>query len=106
MGSKFKIAIIGGGIAGISTAYHLAQAGEPNVVVLERAELTSGSTWHAAGNLPHFAGSLTMIRLQHYTKELYRDLERRHGDIGLHVTGALRLARTADSSAGLSLTRI
>ncbi|HSM41045.1 MAG TPA: FAD-dependent oxidoreductase, partial [Afifellaceae bacterium] len=92
----FRVAIIGGGIVGVSTAYHLAERGETNVVVLERAELTSGSTWHAAGNLPHFAGSFNMMKLHRHSKELYRKLEARHGDIGMHLTGSLRLAHNRD----------
>ena len=63
MSDTYRVAIIGGGIVGVSTAYHLAERGESDVVVLERAELTSGSTWHAAGNLPHFAGSFNMMKL-------------------------------------------
>jgi dimethylglycine dehydrogenase len=95
MAHAFKTAIIGGGIVGVSTAYHLAQKGQTDVVVLERAELTSGSTWHAAGNLPHFHGSYNMVRLQQYGKALYRQLEQDIGQpVGLHWTGALRLAHT------------
>lgn len=96
MTERFAIAIVGGGIVGISTAWHLANAGQTDVVLLERTELTAGSTWHAAGNLPHFAGSPVLMRLMAYTKMLYRDLETRHGDIGLHLTGSLRLARTPE----------
>ncbi len=89
------VAIIGGGIVGVSTAYHLARKGQTSVTVLERAELTSGSTWHAAGNLPHFHGSYNMIRLQQYGKALYKQLEKDTGQsVGLHWTGALRLAHT------------
>ena len=66
------------------------------MVVLERAELTSGSTWHAAGNLPHFAGSFNMMKLHRYSKTLYQKLEGRHGDIGMHLTGSLRLAHNRD----------
>lgn len=91
-----QIVIIGGGIVGVSTAYHLARRGMTDVTLLERTELTSGSTWHAAGNLPHFSGSLNVMKLQQYSKQLYTELERRHGDIGHHVTGALRLAHTAE----------
>jgi dimethylglycine dehydrogenase len=96
MSDTYRVAIIGGGIVGVSTAYHLAERGETNVVVLERAELTSGSTWHAAGNLPHFAGSFNMMKLHQHSKQLYRKLEDRHGDIGMHLTGSLRLAHNRD----------
>lgn len=94
MNQKFKVAIIGGGIVGVSTAYHLAQMGCSDVVLLERSELTSGSTWHAAGNLPHFHGSYNVMRLQQYGKNLYRQLEESGLPVGLHWTGALRLAHT------------
>ena len=95
MNTHFRIAIIGGGIVGVSTAYHLALKGQTDVVLLERSELTSGSTWHAAGNLPHFHGSYNMIRLQQYGKSLYKQLEKDTGQpVGLHWTGALRLAHT------------
>ena len=96
MNDTYRVAIIGGGIVGVSTAYHLAEQGETNVVVLERGELTSGSTWHAAGNLPHFAGSFNMMKLHRYSKKLYQELEARHGDIGMHLTGSLRLAQNRD----------
>jgi dimethylglycine dehydrogenase len=92
----YKIAIIGGGIVGVSTAYHLAKMRCTDVVLLERTELTAGSTWHAAGNLPHFHGSFSVMRLQQYGKALYRTLEAESGQaVGLHWTGALRLAHTA-----------
>ena len=97
MNKTYRIAIIGGGIVGVSTAYHLAHRGESNVVILERGELTSGSTWHAAGNLPHFHGSYNMVRMQQYGKSLYRTLEEESGQaVGLHWTGALRLAHTSE----------
>ncbi len=96
MSDTYRVAIIGGGIVGVSTAYHLAERGETDVVVLERAELTSGSTWHAAGNLPHFAGSFNMMKLHRQSKSLYQKLEDRHGDIGMHLTGSLRLAHNPD----------
>ncbi len=96
MSDHFRIAIIGGGIVGVATAYHLVRRGESDVVIAERAELTSGSTWHAAGNLPHFAGSYNMMKLHKASKDLYRELEVRHGDIGMHLTGSLRLAHSAD----------
>jgi dimethylglycine dehydrogenase len=91
-----KVVIIGGGIAGVATAYHLAQRGLTEVTLLERTELTAGSTWHAVGNLPHFSASLNIMKLQQYSNQLYRDLERRHAGVGLHPTGSLRLAHTTD----------
>ena len=92
MNKTFKVAI-GGGIVGVSTAHHLAKAGCGEVVSLERCELTAGSSWHAAGNLPHFHGSYNVMRLQQYGKALYRMLEAESGQpMRLHWTGALRLA--------------
>jgi dimethylglycine dehydrogenase len=96
MTSAHPVAIIGGGIVGVSTAYHLALAGCTDVLLLERSELTAGSTWHAAGNLPHFHGSFNLMRLQAYGKQLYRGLQAQSTQpLGLHWTGALRLAHSA-----------
>lgn len=89
---RAEVVVIGGGILGVSTLYHLARRGHRNVVLLERLELTAGSTWHAAGNLPHFSGSQEVMRLQQYSITLYRELG--GSAIGHHPTGALRLAHT------------
>jgi dimethylglycine dehydrogenase len=90
------IAIIGS-IIGVATAYHLAKAGAKDVLLLARSELTSGSTWHAAGNLPHFHGSYAVMRMPQYGKALYRTLAEDAGQaIDLSWTGALRLAHTAE----------
>jgi len=93
---RVRILIIGGGAVGASIAYHLAAVrGESDVLLLERDELTSGSTWHAAGNIPTFSSDLGMLRLQKYSTELYTRLaaDPEH-PIAYHRTGALRLART------------
>ncbi len=95
--SQARVVIIGGGAVGCSCLYHLTQAGWRDVVLLEKTELTAGSTWHAAGNCPNFVGSWPIMRLQHYSTELYRRL----GDavdypINYHVTGAVRLAHSRD----------
>ncbi len=71
MKSETRVLVIGGGIAGVSTLYHLARAGWSDVMLVEKDELTSGSTWHAAGNLPHFSTSLNVMRLQQYSISLY-----------------------------------
>src|SRR3712207_3513737 len=92
MSEVFRVAIVGGGIVGVATAWHLAARGLTDIVLLERAELTSGSTWHAAGNLPHFTGSFNVMKLHAASKRLYGELRERHGDVGLHVTGSIRLA--------------
>lgn len=87
--------IIGGGSVGCSIAWHLTQAGHRDVVLLEKNELTSGSTWHAAGNCPNFVGSWTVMKMQHYSLELYRKLgELTDYPMNYHVTGSVRLAHT------------
>jgi dimethylglycine dehydrogenase len=88
-----RVVVIGGGAAGCSALYHLAKAGCAEAVLLERDELTSGSTWHAAGNCPNFSGSWSLIRLQRYSTGLYARLGGEVGyPIAYHVTGAVRLA--------------
>ena len=69
-----RVVVIGGGAVGASVLYHLALKGWTDCVLLERNELTSGSTWHAAGNCPNAAGSWSILRLQHYSTELYAHL--------------------------------
>ena len=92
-----RVVIIGGGAVGVSCLYHLALAGWTDCTLLERNELTAGSTWHAAGNCPTFSTSLAMTRLQRYSMELYRGLEAATGTpFTYNVTGAVRLAHTAD----------
>ena len=87
--------IIGGGSIGCSIAWHLTQAGHRDVVLLEKNELTSGSTWHAAGNCPNFVGSWTVMKMQHYSTELYRKLgELTDYPMNYHVTGSVRLAHS------------
>ena len=87
--------IIGGGSIGCSIAWHLTQAGHRDVVLLEKNELTSGSTWHAAGNCPNFVGSWTVMKMQHYSTELYRKLgELTDYPMNYHVTGSIRLAHS------------
>jgi len=90
-----RIVIIGGGIAGCSLAYHLAQAGWTDVVLVEKGELTSGSTWHAAGLLTQFNSSRNVTKLQMYSLQLYRTLEATSGQaVDLHTVGSVRLAST------------
>ena len=75
MQSKAKIVIIGGGVMGCSLAYHLCKEGETDVVLLEKAELTSGSTWHAAGQITHSVSHYSLAKMAAYGTELYPRLE-------------------------------
>ena len=70
MSEQARVVVIGGGIAGVSTAYHLALMGCTDVLLLERDELTSGSTWHAAGNVPTYSTSWSAMKAQSYTAAL------------------------------------
>lgn len=92
-----RVVVIGGGAVGASILYHLALRGVSDAVLLEKAELTSGSTWHAAGNTPSFSGSLNVMKLQAYSNALY---DRLPGEadypVNRHLTGSVRLAQTAD----------
>jgi dimethylglycine dehydrogenase len=93
MSDRAQVVIVGGGIAGVSAAYHLCLRGCTDVLLLERDELTSGSTWHAAGNVPTFSGSWSLMRLQQYSAQLYRALASdTESPISYHVTGSVRLA--------------
>ncbi|MGH1543390.1 MAG: GcvT family protein [Arenicella sp.] len=97
MKNKTDVLVIGGGIAGVSTLYHLTQMGWTDVMLTEKIELTSGSTWHAAGNLPHFSNSYNILKLQQYSIDLYSRLEELTGQsVDHHQTGAVRLAHTQD----------
>jgi len=93
MKSHARAVIIGGGVVGVSVAYHLTKKGWSDVVLLERTELTAGSTWHAAGLLPLFNMSYAVGQLHKYSVDLYKKLEAETGqDVSFHVTGNLRLA--------------
>ena len=90
-----RVVVIGGGAVGTSVLYHLAKLGWTDVVLLEKNELTSGSTWHAAGNCPNFVGSWTMMKIQSYSTRLYRELGALVDyPMNYHVTGAIRLAHS------------
>ena len=91
--STARAVIIGGGAVGVSSLYHLAKAGWTDCVLLEKNELTSGSTWHAAGNVPTFSSSWSLMNMQRYSATLYRGLAEEVGyPMNYHVTGSLRLA--------------
>lgn len=93
MKTHARAVVIGGGVVGVSTLYHLVKKGWSDVVLLERTELTAGSTWHAAGLLPLFNMSYSVGQLHQYSVELYKTLEAETGQaVGLHANGNLRLA--------------
>jgi dimethylglycine dehydrogenase len=93
--STARVVIIGGGVVGTSALYHLAKAGWTDCVLLEKNELTAGSTWHAAGNCPNFAANYGIMNMQCYGLAMYRDLAAEVDyPINYHVTGAVRLAHT------------
>lgn len=92
-----RVVIIGGGAVGTSALYHLAKAGWSDCVLLEKNELTAGSTWHAAGNVPTFSTSWSIMNMQRYSTELYRGLgEAVDYPMNYHVTGSVRLAHSAE----------
>ncbi len=95
MKSHARVVVIGGGVVGCSILYHLTKFGWTDVVLVERSELTSGSTWHAAGGMHTINGDPNVAKLQKYTVELYKEIEAYSGqDIGLHMTSGLMLAAT------------
>jgi len=97
MTEQARVVIIGGGAVGCSALYHLAKLGWTDCLLLERDELTSGSTWHAAGNCPNFSTSWNVIKLQRHSTKLYARLGEEVGyPINYHVTGSLRLAHNRD----------
>jgi dimethylglycine dehydrogenase len=97
MKTTTRVCIIGGGVVGCSVAYHLTKLGWSDVMLLERSELTSGSTWHAAGGFHTLNGDTNMAALQGYTIRLYRELEELTGmSCGLHHVGGVTLADTPE----------
>ena len=97
MRDQARVVIIGGGIAGCSIAYHLARRGWTDVLLLDKGELTSGSTWHAAGMVTHFHTSPTIMRMRQYSIRLYRSLQEEPGTPEYwHEVGSLRVASSRD----------
>ena len=95
MKDQARVVVIGGGVVGASVLYHLTKLGWSDVMLLERSDLTSGSTWHAAGGMHTINGDPNVAKLQQYTIELYKEIEQASGqDIGLHMTGGIMLAAT------------
>ncbi|MFL2543763.1 MAG: FAD-dependent oxidoreductase [Alphaproteobacteria bacterium] len=97
MKTKTKVVVVGGGVVGVSVLYHLAKKGWDDVVLVERKELTSGSTWHAAGLLPLFNMSYSVGQLHKYAVNFYKTLEEETGqNVGFSVVSNIRLATTQD----------
>ncbi|MEM8794460.1 MAG: FAD-dependent oxidoreductase [Pseudomonadota bacterium] len=95
--SQARVVIIGGGCVGASALYHLAKAGWTDCVLLEKNELTAGSTWHAAGNVPTFSASWSIMNMQRYSAELYRSLaDEVDYPMNYHVTGSIRLGHSKE----------
>lgn len=104
MKSHTQVVVIGGGVVGASVLYHLTKAGWTDVMLLERRELTAGSTWHAAGGMHTLNGDPNVARLQQYTIQLYEEIERVSGqDCSIHLPGGLMLA---DSEVRMDFLRM
>ena len=88
-----QVVVIGGGVVGASVLYHLTKLGWRDIVLIERSELTSGSTWHAAGGMHTINSDPNVAKLQQYTIGLYKEIEEISGQsCGLHMTGGIMLA--------------
>ena len=97
MKNEFRAVVIGGGVVGASVLYHLARAGWTDIALIERDELTSGSTWHAAGGMHTLNGDPNVAKLQEYTIKLYKEIEQESGQsCGIHITAGVDLAGTAE----------
>ncbi|MEJ7697031.1 MAG: FAD-dependent oxidoreductase [Candidatus Limnocylindrales bacterium] len=95
MKTDTQVVVIGGGVVGASVLYHLTKAGWTDVILLERRELTAGSTWHAAGGMHTLNGDPNVAKLQQYTIKLYEEIQRVSGqDCSIHLPGGLMLADT------------
>ncbi|MYE56131.1 MAG: FAD-dependent oxidoreductase, partial [Acidimicrobiaceae bacterium] len=105
MKTDAQVVVIGGGVIGASVLYHLTKAGWSDVVLVERTELTAGSTWHSAGGMHTLNGDPNVARLQRYTMELYAEIERASGqDCGIHMPGGIMLADTPERLDWLRMT--
>jgi dimethylglycine dehydrogenase len=97
MKTQTRVVVIGGGVVGCSVLYHLAKAGWTDIMLIERSELTSGSSWHAAGGFHTLNGDPNVAKLQAYTVGLYKELEEISGQsCGLHLTGGVMLAESPE----------
>ena len=94
MDTQAKVVIVGGGIMGVALAYHLAEEGETDVLLIEKGELTSGSTWHAAGQCPSLVSNYNLAKIHDYGNRLYPTLEEKTGQyVSWHASGGIRVAR-------------
>jgi len=106
MKDSYRAVVIGGGVVGCSVLYHLAKAGWKDVLLIERSELTSGSSWHAAGGFHTLNGDPNVAKLQAYTVSLYDELEEISGQsCGLHLTGGVMMADSEERMDFLRLTQ-
>jgi dimethylglycine dehydrogenase len=106
MKSHARVVVVGGGVVGASVLYHLTKAGWKDVLLIERAELTSGSTWHAAGGMHTVNGDPNVAKLQQYTINLYQEIERISGQsCGVHITGGIMLAGTPERVDWLKMAK-
>ncbi len=97
MKSHARVVVIGGGIMGVGLLYHLVKEGWSDVVLVEKGELTSGSTWHAAAFIPHFMGNPGMAKIHQYASKIYQELEAETGQAtGWHGCGTIRLGYSQD----------
>ena len=106
MKSNVKVVVIGGGVVGASVLYHLTKAGWKDVMLIEREELTAGSTWHAAGGMHTVNGDPNIAKLQQYTINLYKEIEKISGQsCGVHITGGIMLAGTRERLDWLKMAK-
>ncbi|MFZ1097942.1 MAG: FAD-dependent oxidoreductase [Steroidobacteraceae bacterium] len=106
MKNQARTVVIGGGVVGASVLYHLTRAGWKDVLLIERGELTCGSTWHAAGGMHTINGDPNVAKLQQYTINLYKEIERVSGQsCGMHVTGGIMLAGTRERMDWLKMAQ-
>jgi len=104
--SDARVVVIGGGVVGASVLYHLTKAGWKDALLIERGELTCGSTWHAAGGMHTLNGDPNVARLQQYTINLYKELEKISGQsCGLHMPGGIMLAGTRERFDWLKMAK-
>lgn len=105
MKTQAQVVVVGGGVVGASVLYHLAKAGWTDVMLLERAEYTAGSTWHSAGGMHTLNGDPNVAKLQQYTIDLYSKIQEESGiDASMHITGGVALADTPERMDWLKMS--